>query len=145
MSRFDAAVAAARARLRPTIMTSLAFILGMLSTCGRGPRRSEMRQSLGTAVFFGMLGVQQPDEPEPLLHAPARCAKSSDDGQFSAERTKNVAACSLNRSTAAMGAWSGSSGLGAVCAAPLPAATKRPVNMCRRRRPTGFTSMGIHR
>ena len=57
MSRFDAAVAAARARLRPTIMTSLAFILGVLSTCGRGPRRSEMRQSLGTAVFFGMLGV----------------------------------------------------------------------------------------
>jgi len=55
--RFQAAVTAARTRLRPILMTSFAFILGvvplMLAT---GPGQ-EMRQALGTAVFFGMLGV----------------------------------------------------------------------------------------
>ena len=57
MNRFDAAIAAARTRLRPILMTSFAFIFGvvplMLAT---GPGQ-EMRQALGTAVFFGMLGV----------------------------------------------------------------------------------------
>jgi multidrug efflux pump subunit AcrB len=56
-SRFEAAVTAARTRLRPILMTSFAFIFGvvplMLAT---GPGQ-EMRQSLGTTVFFGMLGV----------------------------------------------------------------------------------------
>jgi hydrophobe/amphiphile efflux-1 (HAE1) family protein len=56
-SRFEAAVEAARTRLRPILMTSFAFIFGvvplMLAT---GPGQ-EMRQALGTAVFFGMLGV----------------------------------------------------------------------------------------
>ncbi|MDG2522869.1 multidrug efflux RND transporter permease subunit [Caulobacter segnis] len=55
--RFEAAVTAARTRLRPILMTSFAFILGvvplMLAT---GPGQ-EMRQSLGTSVFSGMLGV----------------------------------------------------------------------------------------
>jgi hydrophobe/amphiphile efflux-1 (HAE1) family protein len=56
-SRFDAAVEAARTRLRPILMTSFAFIFGvvplMLAT---GPGQ-EMRQALGTSVFAGMLGV----------------------------------------------------------------------------------------
>jgi hydrophobe/amphiphile efflux-1 (HAE1) family protein len=56
-NRFEAAVTAARTRLRPILMTSFAFILGvvplMLAT---GPGQ-EMRQALGTTVFFGMLGV----------------------------------------------------------------------------------------
>lgn len=57
MNRVDAAVHAARTRLRPILMTSLAFILGVLPlVIGIGPG-AEMRQSLGTAVFFGMLGV----------------------------------------------------------------------------------------
>jgi multidrug efflux pump subunit AcrB len=57
MSRFDAAVAAARVRLRPILMTSFAFILGVLPLAiATGPGR-EMRQALGTSVFFGMLGV----------------------------------------------------------------------------------------
>ncbi len=57
MNRVDAAVHAARTRLRPILMTSLAFILGVLPlVIGVGPG-AEMRQSLGTAVFFGMLGV----------------------------------------------------------------------------------------
>jgi HAE1 family hydrophobic/amphiphilic exporter-1 len=57
MSRFDAAVAAARTRLRPILMTSFAFILGVVPlVIAEGPG-AEMRQSLGTAVFSGMLGV----------------------------------------------------------------------------------------
>ncbi|MEA2728131.1 MAG: hypothetical protein QOF70_2606 [Acetobacteraceae bacterium] len=56
-NRFDAAVAAARTRLRPILMTSLAFILGVLPLAVATGAGAEMRQSLGTAVFAGMLGV----------------------------------------------------------------------------------------
>ncbi len=55
--RFDAAVDAARTRLRPILMTSLAFILGVVPLMIASGAGAEMRQSLGTAVFFGMLGV----------------------------------------------------------------------------------------
>jgi HAE1 family hydrophobic/amphiphilic exporter-1 len=55
--RFDAAVQAARTRLRPILMTSFAFILGVVPLAIATGAGSEMRQSLGTAVFFGMLGV----------------------------------------------------------------------------------------
>jgi HAE1 family hydrophobic/amphiphilic exporter-1 len=55
--RFAAAVAAARTRLRPILMTSFAFILGVLPLAIATGAGAEMRQSLGTAVFFGMLGV----------------------------------------------------------------------------------------
>jgi HAE1 family hydrophobic/amphiphilic exporter-1 len=57
MSRFDAAVAAARTRLRPILMTSLAFIFGVVPLAVATGAGAEMRQSLGTAVFAGMLGV----------------------------------------------------------------------------------------
>jgi hydrophobe/amphiphile efflux-1 (HAE1) family protein len=57
MSRFEAAVAAARTRLRPILMTSLAFILGVVPLAVAVGAGAEMRQSLGTAVFAGMLGV----------------------------------------------------------------------------------------
>ena len=57
MNRFDAAVSAARTRLRPILMTSLAFILGVLPLVLSSGAGAEMRQSLGTAVFAGMLGV----------------------------------------------------------------------------------------
>ncbi|WP_066797820.1 efflux RND transporter permease subunit [Sphingomonas soli] len=57
MSRFDAAVHAARTRLRPILMTSFAFIFGVIPLAiATGPGQ-EMRQSLGTAVTFGMIGV----------------------------------------------------------------------------------------
>jgi len=56
-SRFDAAVGAARTRLRPILMTSLAFILGVVPLVLATGAGAEMRQSLGTAVFSGMLGV----------------------------------------------------------------------------------------
>ena len=57
MSRFDAAVEAARTRLRPILMTSLAFILGVVPLVFASGAGAEMRQSLGTAVFAGMIGV----------------------------------------------------------------------------------------
>jgi multidrug efflux pump subunit AcrB len=53
----DAAVQAARTRLRPILMTSLAFILGVVPLAVATGAGAEMRQSLGTTVFFGMLGV----------------------------------------------------------------------------------------
>jgi HAE1 family hydrophobic/amphiphilic exporter-1 len=55
--RFAAAVDAARSRLRPILMTSLAFILGVVPLVIASGAGAEMRQSLGTAVFSGMLGV----------------------------------------------------------------------------------------
>ncbi len=57
MDRFEAAIAAARTRLRPILMTSLAFILGVLPLVYATGAGAEMRQSLGTAVFSGMIGV----------------------------------------------------------------------------------------
>ena len=56
-SRVLAAVTAAKTRLRPILMTSLAFILGVVPLVISFGAGAEMRQSLGTAVFFGMLGV----------------------------------------------------------------------------------------
>ena len=57
MPLMDATVEACRLRLRPIIMTSFAFILGVLPlVLGRGAG-AEMRNSLGTAVFSGMIGV----------------------------------------------------------------------------------------
>lgn len=53
----EAAVDAAKLRLRPIIMTSFAFILGVVPLMLGTGAGYEMRQSLGTAVFFGMLGV----------------------------------------------------------------------------------------
>jgi hydrophobe/amphiphile efflux-1 (HAE1) family protein len=55
--RFAAAVEAAHTRLRPILMTSLAFILGVVPLVIAVGAGAEMRQSLGTAVFSGMLGV----------------------------------------------------------------------------------------
>jgi hydrophobe/amphiphile efflux-1 (HAE1) family protein len=55
--RIEAAVHAARTRLRPILMTSLAFVLGVLPLVIGHGAGAEMRRSLGVAVFFGMLGV----------------------------------------------------------------------------------------
>jgi len=57
MDRFQAAVSAAGSRLRPILMTSFAFIFGVLPLAIAVGPGAEMRQSLGTAVVFGMLGV----------------------------------------------------------------------------------------
>jgi hydrophobe/amphiphile efflux-1 (HAE1) family protein len=53
----QAATSAARIRLRPILMTSFAFILGVFPLAIATGAGAEMRQSLGTAVFSGMLGV----------------------------------------------------------------------------------------
>ena len=55
--RHVAAEHAARTRLRPILMTSFAFILGVLPLVFASGPGAEMRQALGTAVFFGMIGV----------------------------------------------------------------------------------------
>ena len=55
--RWAAAVEAARLRLRPILMTSLAFIFGVLPMVWAIGAGAELRQTLGTAVFFGMIGV----------------------------------------------------------------------------------------
>jgi hydrophobe/amphiphile efflux-1 (HAE1) family protein len=55
--RFEAAVEAARLRLRPIIMTSLAFVLGVLPLVSAIGAGAELRRALGTAVFSGMIGV----------------------------------------------------------------------------------------
>ncbi|MFM9842654.1 MAG: efflux RND transporter permease subunit [Dongiaceae bacterium] len=55
--RTEAVIQAARTRLRPILMTSLAFILGVVPLVISSGAGAEMRQSLGTAVFYGMLGV----------------------------------------------------------------------------------------
>ena len=57
MNRRDAAIAAARTRLRPILMTSMAFILGVLPLTVSVGAGAEMRQAMGIAVFSGMLGV----------------------------------------------------------------------------------------
>lgn len=53
----EAAVEAARVRLRPILMTSFAFILGVLPLVMASGPGWELRQALGTAVFYGMIGV----------------------------------------------------------------------------------------
>ncbi len=57
MPRTEAAVEASRLRLRPIMMTSFAFILGVVPLMLASGAGAEMRQTLGTAVFSGMLGV----------------------------------------------------------------------------------------
>jgi multidrug efflux pump subunit AcrB len=57
LDRLAAAVEAARLRLRPILMTSLAFIFGVIPLVWALGAGAELRQTLGTAVFSGMIGV----------------------------------------------------------------------------------------
>ncbi len=57
MSRREATLEACRLRLRPILMTSFAFILGVLPLVLAVGAGAEMRKALGVAVFSGMLGV----------------------------------------------------------------------------------------
>jgi hydrophobe/amphiphile efflux-1 (HAE1) family protein len=56
-SRWDAATEASHLRMRPILMTSLAFILGVVPLVWAVGAGAELRQALGTAVFSGMIGV----------------------------------------------------------------------------------------
>jgi multidrug efflux pump subunit AcrB len=53
----EATLEASRARLRPIVMTSFAFILGVFPLVIASGAGAEMRRTLGTAVFSGMIGV----------------------------------------------------------------------------------------
>ena len=87
--RLQATLEACRLRLRPILMTSFAFILGVVPLVVASGAGAEMRRALGLAVFSGMLGVtlfgvfltpvfyyviqrfapaRQPDRPEPAPH-----------------------------------------------------------------------------
>ena len=55
--RARAASEAGRTRLRPILMTSFAFILGVIPLAFATGAGAELRQALGVAVFFGMIGV----------------------------------------------------------------------------------------
>jgi multidrug efflux pump len=57
MAAFDAAIKACKLRLRPILMTSFAFILGVVPLAISTGAGAEMRRPLGIAVFAGMLGV----------------------------------------------------------------------------------------
>jgi hydrophobe/amphiphile efflux-1 (HAE1) family protein len=56
-TKFEAATEASRLRMRPILMTSLAFILGVAPLVWAIGAGAELRQALGTAVFAGMIGV----------------------------------------------------------------------------------------
>ena len=57
MAVIEAAIEACRLRLRPILMTSFAFIMGVVPLVIASGAGSEMRQAMGIAVFAGMLGV----------------------------------------------------------------------------------------
>ncbi len=57
MPRYQATLEAVKLRLRPIVMTSFAFILGVVPLVISEGAGAEMRRTLGTAVFAGMLGV----------------------------------------------------------------------------------------
>src|SRR5207245_11415037 len=54
---FQAAIEASRLRLRPILMTSIAFIAGVFPLVVARGAGAEMRQAMGIAVFAGMIGV----------------------------------------------------------------------------------------
>ena len=56
-SPYDAAVAASKLRLRPILMTSMAFIMGVVPLVLASGAGAEMRHAMGVAVFSGMIGV----------------------------------------------------------------------------------------
>jgi len=57
LDHIEAVLEACRLRLRPILMTSLAFTMGVIPLMLSSGPGSEMRQAIGVAVFFGMLGV----------------------------------------------------------------------------------------
>ncbi|WP_033074178.1 efflux RND transporter permease subunit [Sphingopyxis sp. MWB1] len=98
MSIYDAAVHAARSRLRPILMTSFAFIFGVIPLAVASGPGQEMRQALGTAVTFGMLGVTFFG----LIFTPlfyVLCRKLGDKTRALAQRGKHKAAAQSTQET----------------------------------------------
>src|SRR5262249_27007234 len=104
LGRYEATVEACRLRLRPILMTSFAFILGVYPLVIATGAGHEMRHSLGMAVISGMIGVTffgifltpvffygltwLEHEKEPAAHAPAG---PSHDGEHQAAPAPPVA------------------------------------------------------
>jgi len=82
--RREAARHAAATRMRPIVMTSIAFILGVLPLVIGNSPGSEMRRALGAAVFFGMIGVTAFG----LLFTPAFFVISRNLGDWAAVRLR---------------------------------------------------------
>ena len=57
VTHFDAIIEACRLRLRPILMTSIAFTAGVIPLVVASGAGAEMRHAMGNAVFFGMIGV----------------------------------------------------------------------------------------
>ncbi len=97
-SPVEAAIEAARLRLRPILMTSMAFVMGVVPLVTSVGAGAEMRHAMGVAVFFGMIGVtafglfltpifyvllRRLTGNRPLTHHES---PSSDDGRIAASR-----------------------------------------------------------
>ncbi len=86
MELHAAAEHAAEQRLRPIVMTSIAFILGTLPLVIGGGAGAEMRRALGVAVFFGMIGVTTFG----LLFTPSFYVISRKGGDWVANRIRRL-------------------------------------------------------
>ncbi|HEX2137829.1 MAG TPA: multidrug efflux RND transporter permease subunit [Microvirga sp.] len=88
-----AAVEAARLRLRPVLMTSIAFVMGVIPLVAATGAGAEMRHAMGIAVFFGMIGVTlfglvlTPVFYVSLGHAKSARARPAEREVSAAERT----------------------------------------------------------
>src|SRR5215469_13261973 len=104
----EAAVHAARTRLRPILMTSLAFILGVAPLAVATGAGGEMRRSLGTAVLFGMLGVTGFG----LLFTPAFYTFVRSPGRRGGERELSQAALKASAIILALSLFAGGCAVG---------------------------------
>jgi len=92
----QAALTACRLRLRPILMTSFAFIMGVVPLVLASGAGAEMRQSIGIAVFAGMLGVtlfglfMTPVFYVLLGGSPPRTPRPADSSHFTPEATDGV-------------------------------------------------------
>jgi multidrug efflux system outer membrane protein len=113
----EAAVHAARTRLRPILMTSFAFILGVAPLAVATGAGGEMRRSLGTAVLFGMLGVTGFG----LLFTPAFYTFIRIFGRNRKERELSQAALKATAIILALSLFAGGCAVGPRYKAPQPA------------------------
>ena len=103
MSIADAAVEAARIRLRPILMTSLAFILGVMPLVFASGAGQEARHSVGTAVAGGMVASTFLNLAFiPVLYVVVKSIGARRRGQRS---SRAALACSRGSLAAALGCW----------------------------------------
>src|SRR5262249_33742547 len=88
--RLEAVIEACRLRLRPILMTSFAFILGVLPLVVSTGSGSELRQAVGVAVVFRLLGVPLLGLLFPSIFY--RVVRNLADGSGAKKKTEAVAA-----------------------------------------------------